>query len=202
MGYTLKKWVERVRNRTDMSAYVTHLTREQDGRKSIQNLIKILEERKIIGSNNKGFICGENRATCFQDVPMYSLGQNTLHEQENRKELGGKVRYKLMGLAFDKRYVYMRGGRPVIYENSNIAKKFIDKEEWWRIVSFDLSDKENIIDWTHEREWRVKGDFEFELKNTYVILVNHKMYRQFMELASEEIKNEIKGIIVLQPVLT
>lgn len=38
------------------------------------------------------------------------------------------------------------------------------------VFNNNLEDRQNIIDWTHEREWRVKGDFEFELPQVYVLL--------------------------------
>ena len=59
---------------------------------------------------------------------------------------------------FPKRYVYNAGGRPVIYEDAEVAERMLpDKRDWWRIVKFDLSNKKKVVDWTHEREWRVPG---------------------------------------------
>ena len=50
-------------------------------------------------------------------------------------------------------------GRPVIYDKTISAKKYLPENEWWRIVNLDLSDEDRFIDWTHEREWRVPNDF-------------------------------------------
>lgn len=202
MGYTLEKWENRIRNRSDFSCYLTHLTRKNSKSTAVENLIKILEDQKIIGSSNSGFVTGENKAVCFQDVPLYSICQNTFHEQQCRKDLGNKVRYRAVGLSIHKQYIYSNGGRPVIYEKREVAKKFIDKSEWWRIVSLDLSDENLIVDWTHEREWRIKGDLQFDLEEIYVILVNAQAYKRFVKLASDEIKSKIKGIVVLETVLS
>ena len=168
MGYTQAKWLGRIRNRTDISGYLSHLTKEHCDRSAVQNLVKILEERTIVGSSNSGYVAGRFSATCFQDVPLYSLCQNTYHEQIYRNELGGKIRYSPIGLAFLKSYIYSKGGRPVIYEKLEVAKKLLQEDEWWRIVSFDLSNKQEIIDWTHEREWRFKGNFEFAIEKAYI----------------------------------
>ena len=71
----------------------------------------------------------------------------------------------------------------------------------WRVVSLDLSNPKNFIDWTHEREWRVKGDVEFKLQSIYVILADHSMYREFIMKVEQEIISEIRGIIVLENIL-
>ena len=202
MKYTAEKWKSRIRNRSDISSYLSHLTKGTENNSAVEILLKILTEKRINGSSFSGYIAGKHNATCFQDVPIYSLCQNTFHEQIFREELGGKVRYTPVGLAFSKRYVYLKGGRPVIYEKLDIARQFISENELWRVVSFDLSNEDNIVDWTHEREWRVKGDFEFELKDAYVLLTKDSSYHSFVEKAGSEIIAGIGGIIVLDPVLT
>lgn len=161
-----------------------------------------LEEQTIVGSSKSGYVAGRFSATCFQDVPLYSLCQNTYHEQIYRNELGGKIRYSPIGLAFSKSYIYSKGGRPVIYEKLEVAKKLLQEDEWWRIVSFDLSNKQEIIDWTHEREWRLKGNFEFAIEKAYVLLTNGKSYKKFMNMASPEIIKSVGGIVVLDPILS
>ncbi|MGD1838005.1 MAG: DUF2971 domain-containing protein [Nitrososphaeraceae archaeon] len=202
MSYDIRTYKKRMRSRTDLSSYLTHLTRGNDDNNARNILLKILKNREIKGSNNNGFICGKNNAVCFQDAPIHSLCQNSYHEQIYTPELGGKRRYSPIGLCFKKAYVYNKGGRPVIYERTDIAKKFIKEEEWWRIVSFDLSNEDSMIDWTHEREWRCKGDFCFELADVIVLLTNHKTYKKFIEIADEDIVKNIGGIIVLDPILT
>ncbi|NRT61825.1 hypothetical protein B0P06_004293 [Clostridium saccharoperbutylacetonicum] len=204
MAYKLEDWTKRIRNRSDMSGYVYHLTRGNDSLETIDVIIKILNDRKLNGSTtNSGFIVGSNKAVCFQDTTTYGLCQNTYHEQilrSNDKKL--KVRYRPIGLAFEKTYVYEKGGRPVIYEKTEDAKKLLDKDEWWRIVNFDLSNRDQIIDWTHEREWRIKGDFEFDISKTIVVLVNNKTYKKFISKVDKNILQYIGGIIVLDPILT
>lgn len=202
MQYTFEIWKNRHRHRSDISIYVTHLTRESEKIDPSGILLKILTEKKLIGSTtDKGFIIGNEKAVCFQDAPLYGVAQNSLHEQLNKKELGDKIRYRPVGISFRKDYVYKKGGRPVFYEKKDIAKKLLPENEWWRIVSFDLSDSV-IIDWTHEREWRVKGDFSFELNEAIVLLPKTAEYTNFISNTPKEILNELGGIIVMDPVLS
>lgn len=203
MPYTSEQWKKRVSSRTDMTSYLTHLTRPNETLSSVEVLLKILKERKIIGSStDSGFIVGKNRAVCFQDVPFNSLAQNIYLEEKNREQFGGKIRYEAVGLAFRKPYLFRLGARPVIYEQTSVAKTLLSSdEEYWRIVNFDLRDGNNIIDWTHEREWRMKEDLEFELQRATVILPSSKSYKKFIEKSSKELLDQIEGIVYMQPIL-
>lgn len=211
MPYNLKEWNQRISNRTDLSSYVSHLTRGADDQHTGQILMKILMDQKIIGSKigPPGYIVGKNPAVCFQDIPFVSLGQNVLHEINYRKqqEADGipkekiKKRYSPAGIAFKKNYVFNHGGRPVIYENTEYAKKILPEEEHWRIVNFDLSRNENIVDWTHEREWRVKGDFEFDLSEVVLIVNNQTGYKWLIDNDKEGIINKLSGIVMIEAVL-
>lgn len=195
-------WKKRLQHRGDISAFLTHFTREAASMNPLEVLLKILGEKRIIASTtDKGFIIGSKPAVCFQDAPIYGLSQNILHEQLHQPELGGKVRYRGFGLAFEKPYVFKKGGRPVIYEKKDIAKVMLPSEEWWRIVSYDLSSDTSIVDWTHEREWRAQGDFEFELSETFVYLPNSKVYKEFIKKISPVTLAELRGIVVLTPVI-
>ena len=164
MGYSIVEWRDRYRHRTDLSSYLVHLTKpkyDNQGeilRDSMEVLNKILDSQKLKGSTTKtGFIIGSNKAVCFQDMPLSGVTQNTLFEQIRNKE-EAKRRYVPIGIAFPKEYVYRKGGRPVLYEKKEIAEQILPPKEWWRIVNFNLEDDQNLIDWTHEREWRVKGN--------------------------------------------
>src|SRR4051794_1161586 len=101
MNYNKEKWLKRLRNRSDISGYVTHFTKERGVVQAINVLIEILKSKKIKGSTtDKGFIIGNERAVCFQDAPISGLTQNLIHEQYNHVELGQKIRYRGIGLSF------------------------------------------------------------------------------------------------------
>lgn len=187
----------------DVTARLTHLTRRVDDNPdphaAVNVLMKILSERRLVGSSTKqGFIVGRRRAVCFQEAPLYSIGQNMRHEAS----LGSKLRYDPYGLTFAKDYIFRKGGRPVIYERTSDAKRYLPEEQWWRIVRFDLSDQRNFIDWTHEREWRVPDDLEFELTEAFVLVPNKDGYRAFLDHPAQRANDflrQVAGIVTLSP---
>lgn len=211
MSYTIEHWVNRIAQRSDLSTGLVHLTRSSviDDKEynPLEIIIKILREKTLIASSpSSGFICGDKGALCFQESPLYSLSQNLYTEQQYRKQNSdAKIRYNPIGIMFDKQYIYQTGGRPVIYDDTQTAKTYLKPDEWWRIVRFDLSDSTNVIDWTHEREWRIAGDFYFDPSKATIILSNQRAYREFIkkcrEIAEIDILLEIAGIVVLRAIL-
>ena len=209
MGYGVEKWSKRIQYRSDLSGYVYHLTKaelDSNGKTvmdALDRLIKIITERKLIGSSTQsGFITGNRKAVCFQDAPIQGIVQNVLHENSFRKELGGKVRYTYLGLAFPKSYIFQQSDRPVFYEEKEKAKKILPRDEHWRIVDFSLLDKENIIDWTHEREWRLPADeFHFDLSKANILLPNKDRYKTLIEKLPEEDLKAVQGMIQISPLV-
>ena len=203
MTYNQELWKKRYKYRSDISSCITHFTKESSEKKASENLIKILNEKKIIASKPyDAYIVGTDRAVCFQEAPTESLCQSIIFEQDNREILGNKIRYLAFGISFSKIYCFQKGVRPVLYEKKDIAKKILPQDEHWRIVNFDLSDTDNIIDWTHEREWRCKGDFEFDYCQTMVYLPNEFSYKEFIDKINPEILRSIKGIVVLGDIIS
>jgi hypothetical protein len=87
--------------RPDLSPYLVHLTkntRADDDYSAHNNLVSILMSGKIFGSEKKkGFIKGPNSATCFMDVPFYSLkyilnGENSVPSIRVMRLLGFLLR--------------------------------------------------------------------------------------------------------------
>jgi len=206
VGYTSTEWLNRLSERTDLSTSIVHLTRRGSSNNILDQLLKILTEKKLIGSTTEsGFIVGSIPAVCFQDAPLHSICQNVWFEQKFRKTNNtAKVRYLAAGLAFKKNYAYKRGARPVLYEQTREAKKILPREEWWRIVNFDLSDDDSIIDWTHEREWRAPNDFKFAISKATILVPNGKAYRQLMEACEDrglDFHRKVRGIVVMAELL-
>jgi len=205
MPYAEQDWIERIKSRSDLSTQVTHLTKPGviDGREidALDVLIKILRDRRIIGSNTaSGFIVGTVPAVCFMEAPPYSLCENIDFEYELSKKHDRKPKYNGFGLMFLKTYVYRRGGRPVIYEETEIAKQFLPATQWWRIVRFDLSNPGNMVDWTHEREWRVPNNFGFEIDQASVLVPSPAMFREFVKRSKqgeEDVSELVRCIIPL-----
>lgn len=51
MPYTIDQWNNRISGRTDLTTYITHLTRAKGELKTGQVLMKILKEGKLLGVN-------------------------------------------------------------------------------------------------------------------------------------------------------
>ena len=207
MPYTKSEWARRIGNRSDMCTGLVHLTRETDADHIGAVLLKILLDKKLIGSSTEsGFICGNTRAVCFQDAPVYSISQNVYYEQlRNQDDPKYKQRYKAFGLAFPKDYLFKKGARPVIYDKTDLAKEYLHRDQWWRIVRLDLSDDSNFVDWTHEREWRLPGDLEFELSNATVLCINNNNLKslssEYKKRTGNELRDLIRGVVTLKDVL-
>ena len=73
------------------------------------------------------------------------------------------------------------------------------------MVRLDLSDEEYYIDWTHEREWRMNHDLEFEWTDVEILLEDFKAMTQFIEMCEKEemddLIKKVKGITTLCSVL-
>lgn len=206
MLYPKKACKRRLAERSDLSSQIVHLTRETKEKKVVDVLYNIVSDAKLIGSSTKGgFICGPTPAVCFQDASLAAICQNVFFEQKyNEGKKNAKTRYRAVGLAFPKDYIYAKGARPVIYDKTADAKKFLPADQQWRIVNFDLSNQESFIDWTHEREWRMPGDFNFDLKEATLLFVNEATFKTFLNKCAADGNNlveQVRGIVVLDNIL-
>jgi hypothetical protein len=204
MNYNKEIWRRRLAERSDLTTQLTHLTKAEKDEDLTTILMSMLSQRRIDGSDS-AFIYGENRAVCFQDAPVSGICQNVYFEEKYRKENPDvKRRYSACGLMFEKPYVFLKGGRPVIYDRPEDAKEYLPKEDYWRIVPLDFDGESKIIDWTHEREWRVPNDFKFSLQEVTVLLPDTEIYKDFIERSAEELPGlilRIRGIVVASNVL-
>ena len=198
MDHTI--WRNRLNNRNDMAARITHLTRGHDVHDAFKNLWKILVDKKLNGSGNSGFINGGRKAVCLQELPLSAIAENLRYEEI----LSDKIRYSPFGIRFHKMFIYNKGGIPVIYENKEIMKKLLPENGYWRIVDLDLTDPKSFVDWTHEREWRVPGELSFSYNNIEVIVKDSSYYRKLVEQCIKtkrtDILVDIRGIITLDSV--
>lgn len=201
-----KDWRKRFKNRVDLSSRVTHLTKGDTDDEAFKNLISILEERCIRASKTgSNFINGDIPAVCLQEAPLIAIAENLQYEETLREEdEKQRIRYLGFGIRFQKDFIYQKNGRPVIYDDTNQAKEYLHKSDWWRIVRLDLSDENHMIDWTHEREWRVPGELLFDYSQCEIIVPSPVYYHKFVEYClennREEILLEIQGIVVMASV--
>ena len=210
MAYNFTKWKSRMSDRQDLSSSLVHLTRAATvgGREltPVDVLLKILRERTITGSTtDSGFIRGVRRAVCFQDAPLFSIAQNLKFEKELRQTATTRKRYSGCGLIFSKYYLFQNGCKPVIYDKVEDGEQYLSDNELYRLVKFDISNTDQFIDWTHEREWRMPDNFEFRIDWSGIVLETKEDYREFIQKSlleeNEGILESVCGIIVLDALL-
>ena len=129
------------------AAMLTHFTRASKTARAIDNLISILTGGVIRGGRR--MVRGGRPAVCMFDVPLTEL--RTLLARRNRR------RYEPFGIAVDRRYAFRMGARPVIYMPWREARDVLAPTEFWRVVNMEY-DRTPPIDWSFEREWRLRGD--------------------------------------------
>lgn len=156
------------RARADLSASVTHWTKDRDGLGAFDVLKRILRERRIVASTPEGgYIKAGQRATCFSESPV-TVMTRLFRLAEHDRMVRVFLKWKPYGLSFWKPVVYQQyGGRPVLYLSNEefrrlVAATGLEQSDAWRVVRFDYDDMAAAVDFTHEREWRTPGDVAFD----------------------------------------
>lgn len=135
-------------SRPDISPYLVHFTSGTDEEDAFARLRKIVASRKLIAGS--GFIKGEHRCVCFSEAPLTSLTGGLVNERYYS-------RYSPFGIVVPKKWLFERGGRPVIYQPSS-EYDLLPESHRWRHVRFEIRDSFENADFTWEREWRIKCD--------------------------------------------
>jgi hypothetical protein len=168
--------------RPDLTPYLLHLTRNTrhtDDYSAFDNLVSILKTGEICASSSKnGFIKkGPHGATCFMDVPFYSL-KYVLNEDNADPD---DPRYEPFGVFVTKKYAYRHGCRPVLYlANEELKRLRIPPDELWRVVRLEVND-DGWISWLHEREWRCKDNFALPSEPIGVLVRNSRDAQQLQQ---------------------
>lgn len=178
-------------DRTDISKFLTHLTRDTKDADAKENLISILNDRKINASKyccmfNKGLAKlsevrqQEFSVTCFTETPLDRLKIVVKTLEHNSR------RFEPYGLIFMKDTQCTESGlgiNPVIYirrQNISLTKSFWNQFNNWRdnpdgndsfptfgcLVNHVSS--ENDFQW--QREWRIKGDYCFDYMQVVAVI--------------------------------
>lgn len=175
--------------RDDLSNKLIHLTKggtkkEPDYNEAAKNFIKIVSQRELIGSSGiePGRIRSSNRCVCFSEAPISKLA--TILSEPN---IFG-VKYAPFGIMFDKKWLFKKGGRPVIYQPES-EFEYLSEEQKYRHMAFNISPskKEQYVDFTFEREWRINTDTEelngilkFEPEDATLVLPNREWESKFI----------------------
>ena len=109
-------------------------------------------------------ILGKHNCICFTEIPAKCLKNNNILDKKYFS------RYTPFGFQITKKEIYNLNGRPVIYSKRSEYDLEKDNNNLnWRFVTFDPN-KNGTLDFTWEREWRIKDNF-VKLDNDKVKLV-------------------------------
>lgn len=138
--------------REDLSDFLFHFTK---GHNAYETLCNILHDGKLIDISNRGYICF-TEAPLGMLLPMFDYFQS--HYPNNPK-------YAPYGIGVNKRVVFEKGVRPVIY-GSKEEKFLLDKSIHWRFEEMNFP----IPDYSWLREWRIhKHEIVFSPQGIMVI---------------------------------
>lgn len=126
--------------RKDISNKLIHFT-SGNSIEAFKRLNGIIQDQYIDACRRVrgGFSC-----VCFTEAPLVSL-------QDGLVNGSAYSRYAPFGIIFDKKYIFDRGGRPVIYQTEHEFWQLPDSFKW-RHVKYEP----DAIDFTWEREWRIQ----------------------------------------------
>jgi hypothetical protein len=148
-------------NRADISDKLVHFTGPRDNwDEAFARLQLILGERTIRGGNDK--IRSGDHCVCFTEAPLNSLPGGLVNPTNFS-------RYAPFGLLFTKKWIFENGGRPVIYQPESEFSELPESHKW-RHMRYEPNAAQPI-DFTWEREWRIKGQGLVFQPNDVVILV-------------------------------
>lgn len=148
--------------RRDMSSLLFHFTRGANGMPAGHVLKKILGSGTLLGTGTwtRGTNC-----VCFTEAPIPEF--TAIFSLVNIAASHNlRPRYEPYGIAFHKDWLFRQGGRPVIYEQNSKFHLYSSDQDY-RMVPFD---PDAGIDYTWEREWRIKTN-ELSLDSNHALVV-------------------------------
>jgi hypothetical protein len=155
------------KRRLDLSEWIWHFVRRDDSPKD--TLKTIIKSNAIQGSVCRPF---QEKIVCFTETPLFFH----IQQDVDLKTFDYK-RLSLYGLGFSRKYLYEIGARPVIYTERK-SYDSLPTELKYLFVEFDLS---KGIDFTWQREWRVKSDLlSFSNNNTVLVFPDHNEFQELL----------------------
>jgi hypothetical protein len=102
-----------------------------------------------------------------------------------------RPRYEPYGIAVTKLWLFEKGGRPVIYDHPD-AFDLLPESQQYRFMKYDPI---NGIDFTWEREWRIRTDsLELDPAQTLVVVPSSsEAFELVYEFAREEADWDVEG---------
>ena len=162
--------------RADVSDNLIHFTKGSSAVDAFGRLRQIMSERRLLAGDY--MIRGGYRCVCFTEAPLTAIAESFFDDFPS-------FRYAPFGLMFHKSLVFAAGGRPVIYqpESEFLA---LPEEIRWRHVRYEPS-IENSIDFTWEREWRIRcEEFCFRTSDAVIVVPTGEWIDYLLEIHRHE----------------
>jgi len=145
---------ERALQRSDLSQWVVHFVRSSSMITPTHlggagDILDSIFRESFIRPSQLEFVSRyyPDGAACFYDAPPRVWPEIVATNPNGRQPIG---------IIFPKANLWQLGGRPVIYTELSNPELWPESERY-RIVHTDLSRIPQPVDWTHEREWRIRG---------------------------------------------
>jgi hypothetical protein len=142
-----------------------------------EGLYRILFQRRVAASKQRQIVRFDAAgAACFYGVPHWAWPQLVDTNPSGRRGYGIMV----MKSVFER-----LGGEPVIYDKSRDGAEFHPSRHYRLVVHDPVAG----IDWSHEKEFRFRGDFDLNATPCWAPVVETnvdaaELYRTFSDLAS------------------
>lgn len=157
-------YVMEARENFDLTIMLTHLVK---GDAAYGQLIKILND-KCVKASETGYFHYKygTKAVCFADLTSRGL-------------LRHSKKYSPFGIAFQKEYVFEKGGGPALYVREDILGHSDHFPESVRPFVNKINLKTH--DFHHEREWRTPEDLLFEHNEVSIVYAPVKYHGDLRE---------------------
>lgn len=114
--------------------------------------------------------------------------------------------YSPYGIGFNKKFIFVAGGAPVYY----VRADYFNHQNWsdyaltfvtpfWPHYAAKREQRElgfKICDYTHEREWRVPHDLEFEYSDIeFIVLKNYEDMAKLLRIPASEFLVEAENLL-------
>ena len=159
-------------SRIDISPDLIHFTSGENYEDAFKRLQNIVDERRLIAGTR--CIKGKYACVCFSEAPLITLPGGLVNEQYYSG-------YSPFGIMVSKQWLFPQGGRPVIYESD---QEYDDLSEThrWRHVRYELRENFYPIDFTWEREWRIRCDhLEFNETSAKIVVPDRTWAMRLIE---------------------
>lgn len=162
-------------NRADLSSTLIHFTKGKSEEEAFENLFSIIINECILASTKQNVVCFTE--TPFDIICKYGFVNYT-----------DFTNYNKFGLMFYKKDIYkFYDGRPVLYLEKKHFNILLNDLKWRHTLfepsfKYDEFNKKGFVDFSWEREWRVKDDLCFnEYEIEYKIIVPNKDYKNKLD---------------------